>query len=51
MIIAFSGEAAELESMHATYTGAPVEIDGNLITADGPESAKEFGEVIVKNLH
>jgi len=34
----------------ATYTAAPVEIDANIITADGPQSAKAFGEEIKKAL-
>jgi protease I len=34
----------------ATYTAQPVEKDGNIITADGPRSAKAFGEEIIKAL-
>ena len=34
----------------ANYTGAAVEVDGNIITADGPDSAKKFAEEIVKYL-
>lgn len=45
---------AELEkismSVGAWYTAEPVVVDGTLITADGPESAKEFGEAILVNL-
>ena len=40
----------EIEARGATYTGAPVEKDGNIITADGPGSAQEFGEEIYKAL-
>ena len=32
------------------YTGKTVEIDGNIITANGPEAAEEFGKAIVNAL-
>jgi len=32
------------------YTGKLVEVDGKLITADSPQSAREFGKTIAKNL-
>jgi protease I len=34
----------------AQYTGANVETDGRLITADGPQSAERFAEAIGKIL-
>ncbi|MFH1522644.1 MAG: DJ-1/PfpI family protein [Patescibacteria group bacterium] len=34
----------------ADYTGESVTIDGKIITADGPSSAKEFGEKIAEAL-
>jgi protease I len=37
-------------SAGAWYMQEPVVVDGTLITADGPESAKEFGEAILVNL-
>jgi protease I len=37
-------------SAGAWYVQEPVVVDGTLITADGPESAKEFGEAILMNL-
>lgn len=43
----FPGEAELLKSKGAIYTGAPVEIDEKIITADGPQSARAFGEKIV----
>lgn len=43
---AFPTQEADLEAHGATYTGAPVEVDGNIITANGPEAAKAFGEAI-----
>jgi len=33
-----------------TYTGSPVERDGNIITGYGPEAAKEFGKKILEAL-
>lgn len=33
-----------------TYTGNPVEKDGNLITGSGPEAAKDFGKEIAEAL-
>ena len=41
------GSGAPLEAKGATYTGAAVEVDGNIVTADGPGSAREFGKAIV----
>jgi protease I len=46
----FSSEKNTLQKNGAIYTGNSVEIDGKIITADGPSSAKEFGEAIVKDL-
>jgi protease I len=40
----------ELEKAGAIYTGHPVEIEGQLITASGPEAAEAFGRAIVKAL-
>jgi protease I len=34
----------------AVYTGNPLEIDGNIITANGPGAAKDFGRAILKSL-
>lgn len=47
---AFSSEAGNLEAKGASYTGEAVTIDGNIITADGPSSAKKFGEAILQKL-
>jgi protease I len=41
---------SSLRRAGAVYTGKNVERDGKLITADGPSSAREFGEEIVKVL-
>lgn len=34
----------------AEYTGKAVEVDGKVITANGPEAATEFGEAVLKAL-
>ena len=34
----------------AKYTGADVEVDGNIITANGPKASQAFGEAIVRAL-
>jgi protease I len=43
----FPDGRTELESNGALYTGNPVEIDGLLITGNGPEAATEFGEKLL----
>jgi protease I len=40
----------ELKRVGAVYDNKSVVVDENIITADGPHSAKEFGEQIVKVL-
>ncbi len=47
---AFPDEGNLLKSKGANYTGAGVEVDGKIITADGPESAAQFGRMILKEL-
>jgi len=39
-----------LEENGAKYTGKAVEIDGKMITANGPPVARDFGQAIVKAL-
>ena len=39
-----------LSGSGAIYTGKGVEIDGNIITATGPQTAKAWGETICKML-
>jgi protease I len=34
----------------AVYTGNPLEVDGNIITANGPGAAEEFGKAVLKSL-
>lgn len=40
----------ELKRAGAIYDSKPVVVDSNIITADGPQSAREFGDQIVKVL-
>ena len=46
----FPGDSKELINNGANYTAAPVERDGNIITAAGPQAAGDFGEEIVRAL-
>ena len=39
-----------LKAKGANYTGRDVEVDGKIITADGPNSAKKFGQAIAKGM-
>jgi protease I len=43
-------EADRLKARGADYTGAKVQVDGDVITANGPEAAQEFGQALVKAL-
>ncbi len=46
----FEKDSHELEHNGANYTGNTTEVDGNIITANGAEASREFGEVILKEL-
>lgn len=46
----FSSEQGSLRAKGADYTGKGLTIDGKIITADGPGSAREFGKAIVRAL-
>jgi len=46
----WKGESDNLEDNGANYTGKNVEVDGLIITGDGPMSAAKFGETIAKVL-
>jgi protease I len=46
----YETEATKLKEKGADYTGADVQIDGRIITANGPQSAKEFGAAIAAAL-
>jgi protease I len=43
----WSSERERLEAGGAVYTGADVEVDGRLVTANGPGAARAFGKRIV----
>ena len=47
---AYSGMVEVIRQGGAIYDGKQVEVDGRIITADGPLSAKKFGEEILKKL-
>ena len=46
----FGSERGKLEAKGGIYTNSSVEVDGNIITADGPGSAGKFGKAIMKAL-
>ncbi len=46
----FSSEINRLKNKGAIYTGKNVEIDGHIITANGPQAATEFGKAIIQSL-
>jgi len=43
-------EAQTLKAEGAIYTAKPVEVDGKIITGNGPKAAKEFGQRIAQLL-
>ncbi|MDD5669336.1 MAG: DJ-1/PfpI family protein [Candidatus Omnitrophica bacterium] len=47
----WSTQGADLQSGGAKYTGTKVEMDGSIITADGPFSVLAFSEEILKALN
>jgi len=46
----FPSEANRLKNKGVIYTGKDVEVDGNIITAKGPQVANEFGKTIIRIL-
>ena len=46
----YPSEEGNLRSKGAEYTGANVEQDGKIITANGPAAAREFGKAILESL-
>ncbi len=46
----YPSEEGNLKSKGAVFTGTGVEIDGKIITADGPSSAEQFGQALVDAL-
>ena len=49
-VTAFPSEAENLKAKGAQYTGENVAVDGKIITASGPQAARQFGEAMVKAL-
>lgn len=49
-VTSFSGVKDEVVAAGAHYTGKGVEVDGRIVTADGPGSATAFGEAVWKIL-
>lgn len=47
----FSTDAGKLKGKGVNYTGANVEIDGNIVTANGPQAAEKFAQSIVRLLN
>ncbi|MDP3630622.1 MAG: DJ-1/PfpI family protein [Actinomycetota bacterium] len=43
---AFASQRDDLIAHGATWTGAPVEIDGSIVTANGPAASQDFGLAI-----
>ena len=46
----FPTEGERLKESGVNYTAKPVEQDGDIITADGPDAAKQFGEALATAL-
>jgi len=46
----FRSEVKAIKRKGAIYTGKAVEVDGNIITAEGPQAAEEFGKTIINLL-
>jgi protease I len=49
-VTSFPTEEENIKKKGAIWTGAPVEIDGKIITAQGPGAAKAFGEAVAEAL-
>lgn len=44
----WSSERGRLETSGAKYTGASVEVDGNIVTGSGPQAAEEFAKAVLR---
>lgn len=49
-VTSFTGVAEEVKATRANYTGKGLEVDGKIVTADGPAHATAFGEAVWKIL-
>lgn len=43
----WSSESAHLKAKGAEYTAEKVTVDGNIVTADGPQAAKAFAQAVL----
>ena len=50
-VTSFPSQEQDLVAHGADFTGAPVEIDGLIVTANGPDAAREFGSAIADALN
>lgn len=48
MATVYSSEKETLIKAGARYTGKSVTVDGNIVTANGPQAAGEFAEAVIK---
>lgn len=46
----YSSQATNIEDQGAKYTGNDVQVDGKIITANGPKAAQKFGEEIANQM-
>ncbi len=46
----FSKDELELTHQGGIYTGSKTEVDGNIITGNGPEASRDFANLILKEL-
>jgi len=49
-VTSWPSEKDNLEAHGGIYTGSSVEVDGNLVTASGPQAAREYGQKIVEQI-
>jgi protease I len=49
-VSAFESQRADLEAHGAIWTGRPVTVEGHIITANGPEAARDFGSALADTL-
>lgn len=49
-VTSFPSEESNLRAKGADYTGDGLTVDGRIITADGPSSARDFGRAVARAL-
>ncbi|MFH1664228.1 MAG: DJ-1/PfpI family protein [archaeon] len=50
-VTAFASEKENLTEQGAFFSGEPVEVSGNIVTANGPKAARDFGKKIAELLN